>query len=234
MFFFTRRKKIFVFSLLLIAALVIVIGIGSKGSDGKWFKNADLKTWFDSWGKGTAIVQPADETPADQDNSGTTITDNAQNNGTDTTNNGTNTENNNGENANNGSNTENNNGSTAETNNGSTATETPVSQPLTYQAGPLSSEEVSTALGGASVSYVAAYGIQASYVDENVTGTLSYSPAWFDNNETAAIADYVVCYPSQDTSSCLVLVLQELNGKQFNVAITDHNNANCVPVVANF
>lgn len=44
-------------ALVLAGALTITAGIGSS-VNGKWFKNPDLKTWFDGWGKGVESVQP--------------------------------------------------------------------------------------------------------------------------------------------------------------------------------
>lgn len=48
---------------LIIAAIVITCGIGSKSAEGKWFKNGNIPTWFNSWGQN----KPADE-PQDNDN----------------------------------------------------------------------------------------------------------------------------------------------------------------------
>lgn len=48
-------KKIFssVLALVLAAAVVITVGIGSS-----WFTNWNVKNWFNSWGKGTEATQP--------------------------------------------------------------------------------------------------------------------------------------------------------------------------------
>ena len=50
-----NMKKILIgaVSLILAAAVVIAIGIGSIGENG-WFTNLDVMTWFNSWGKGGA------------------------------------------------------------------------------------------------------------------------------------------------------------------------------------
>lgn len=46
-----RKKTLYGFiALILAAAIVIVCGIGSA-VNGKWFKNKDVQTWFNSWGQ---------------------------------------------------------------------------------------------------------------------------------------------------------------------------------------
>lgn len=73
MLFLTRREKFIGIILIILAALVIACGIGSKGADGKWFQNSDVSTWFNSWGKATEIVQTVD-TNEDEQQPGTSIT----------------------------------------------------------------------------------------------------------------------------------------------------------------
>ncbi len=48
-----KAKKIFLGFLALIIAIgaVIACGIGSQNSNGEWFKNGNVLTWFNSWGK---------------------------------------------------------------------------------------------------------------------------------------------------------------------------------------
>lgn len=48
-------------------AMVIVCGIGSN-----WFKNGDIKTWFDNWGQGTSETESPND---DQEDNGKPVTD---------------------------------------------------------------------------------------------------------------------------------------------------------------
>lgn len=73
MLFLTKREKITFLTLIILVGLVIACGIGSKGADGKWFQNSNVATWFDSWGKGTEIVQTVDQNQ-DEEQAGTNIT----------------------------------------------------------------------------------------------------------------------------------------------------------------
>ena len=46
-----QKVLISIVVLILAVALVIACGIGSQNSDGKWFQNGNVLTWFGSWGK---------------------------------------------------------------------------------------------------------------------------------------------------------------------------------------
>lgn len=48
-------------AILLIVGLICAAGYGSKNAAGAWFKNGDITTWFNSWGKGnkTDPVEPS-------------------------------------------------------------------------------------------------------------------------------------------------------------------------------
>ncbi len=60
-----KKKKIIISIIVLIlaAAIVIACGIGSQDVNGKWFKNPNVLTWFDNWGKGQE--KPDDDTEKD-------------------------------------------------------------------------------------------------------------------------------------------------------------------------
>ena len=81
--YLSKDKLYSILSVVLIAALVVVIGIGSKGADGKWFQNSDVSTWFNSWGKTEVTSQTGNDQNADQNG-------NQQQQGTQQTNNGSN------------------------------------------------------------------------------------------------------------------------------------------------
>lgn len=60
-----KKKNIIIgiIVLILAAAIVIACGIGSQDVNGKWFKNPNVLTWFDNWGKGQE--KPDDDTAKD-------------------------------------------------------------------------------------------------------------------------------------------------------------------------
>ena len=80
MSFITKREKIMIGVFGVLIALFCIIGVGSKGADGKWFKNSDMKTWFNSWGKG-AIVQVQDNADNQDNNGANVVVDNGAQNG---------------------------------------------------------------------------------------------------------------------------------------------------------
>ncbi|MCI9561718.1 MAG: hypothetical protein HFK03_04445 [Clostridia bacterium] len=53
-------------AILLIVGLICAAGYGSKNAAGQWFKNGDITTWFNSWGKGT---KEPDETKKPEESS---------------------------------------------------------------------------------------------------------------------------------------------------------------------
>lgn len=54
----------FFICLVICAGIVCAAGYGSKTADG-WFKNGNVATWFDSWGKGNAPTHSANGKPTD-------------------------------------------------------------------------------------------------------------------------------------------------------------------------
>lgn len=56
-----------VIAVIVAIAMVIVCGIGSN-----WFKNGDIKTWFDNWGQGTSETESPND---DQEDNGKPVTD---------------------------------------------------------------------------------------------------------------------------------------------------------------
>ena len=62
----TKKSFMGLIAFILVAVIVVVAvvacGIGSS-VDGKWFKNGDVQTWFDSWGQG----EPSDSEDDDKD-----------------------------------------------------------------------------------------------------------------------------------------------------------------------
>lgn len=59
----TFRGFIALLIVLVLGAIVIACGIGSQDVNGKWFKNPNVLTWFDNWGKGQE--KPDDDTEKD-------------------------------------------------------------------------------------------------------------------------------------------------------------------------
>lgn len=58
-------KAVAVFiALVILAGIVCAAGYGSRDGSGKWFKNADIATWFNSWGKGNVADGKEDNEPA--------------------------------------------------------------------------------------------------------------------------------------------------------------------------
>ena len=52
-----KKKTLYgIIALIIAAVIVIVAGIGSS-VNGKWFKNKDIETWFNSWGQ-TTVQDP--------------------------------------------------------------------------------------------------------------------------------------------------------------------------------
>ncbi|MDE6597983.1 MAG: hypothetical protein K2K60_05040 [Clostridia bacterium] len=54
------RVVVVLLVILFIAGAVCAAGFGSKSDNNKWFKNGDITTWFNSWGKGSAASGSGD------------------------------------------------------------------------------------------------------------------------------------------------------------------------------
>lgn len=63
---FIARIIAVILALAVIVGAVCAFGYGSKNAAGQWFKNGDITTWFNSWGKGT---KEPDETKKPEESS---------------------------------------------------------------------------------------------------------------------------------------------------------------------